>query len=197
MKNSTLSVDDDCEEGQEEKYLDDMDPDGVILLPSNKSRALQTFENESDEDNDDDMEKQETTVGWRSVSGTCSICLAQYEPDETVVWSSTCDHVFHQHCLIKWFIRHGTPECPMCRSQFSDTIGDSGTDDRDNVEVRPAEEEEAPGVYYDEGVVVAVVDDSVHEEEGDDDDDDDDDDEARDVVQTPTATSATTAEEAG
>ena len=45
----------------------------------------------------------------------CSICLAEFQPKETVSWakSKECSHVFHQDCIIQWLEKHD--ECPLCR----------------------------------------------------------------------------------
>jgi hypothetical protein len=46
--------------------------------------------------------------------GTCGICLEVMTNDTLVVDFPSCGHVFHQHCLLPWFIRSRT--CPTCRN---------------------------------------------------------------------------------
>lgn len=49
---------------------------------------------------------------------TCAICLVDYEEGDSVCWGkiSSCNHVFHQHCLLPWLSFHDT--CPICRSNL-------------------------------------------------------------------------------
>jgi Ring finger domain len=61
----------------------------------------------------------------RPVPNCCAICLAPYEKDEEVVWSSNrlCKHAFHLDCMMDWLIKSfdGTP-CPCCRQDFTDLV---------------------------------------------------------------------------
>ncbi|CAL5437681.1 unnamed protein product [Camellia sinensis] len=45
--------------------------------------------------------------------GTCSICLAEYQPKETLRTIPECNHYFHATCIDKWLRRNAT--CPLCR----------------------------------------------------------------------------------
>jgi hypothetical protein len=82
------------------------------------------------EDSDDDDSSQENILtrtlasagkSFRDLLGSniskreCTICLAEYQPTETVSWakSKECSHVFHHDCLIQWLEKHN--ECPLCR----------------------------------------------------------------------------------
>ncbi|KAH0766411.1 hypothetical protein KY285_002282 [Solanum tuberosum] len=48
---------------------------------------------------------------------TCSICLADYHPKETVRCIPECEHCFHAECLDEWLKINGT--CPVCRNNPS------------------------------------------------------------------------------
>lgn len=45
----------------------------------------------------------------------CSICLSDFQADETISWakSKDCSHVYHEDCIIQWLEKHD--ECPLCR----------------------------------------------------------------------------------
>ncbi|CAA7035709.1 unnamed protein product [Microthlaspi erraticum] len=44
---------------------------------------------------------------------SCSVCLQDFQLDETVRSLPHCHHMFHLPCIDNWLIRHGS--CPMCR----------------------------------------------------------------------------------
>ncbi|XP_049351528.1 putative RING-H2 finger protein ATL21A [Solanum verrucosum] len=48
---------------------------------------------------------------------TCSICLADYHPKETVRCIPECEHCFHAECIDEWLKINGT--CPVCRNNPS------------------------------------------------------------------------------
>nr|XP_027186972.1 probable E3 ubiquitin-protein ligase RHC1A [Cicer arietinum] len=49
---------------------------------------------------------------------TCSICLEEFLlGSEAIRLSSTCSHIYHQNCIIRWLIRSNT--CPLCRRPIS------------------------------------------------------------------------------
>jgi Ring finger domain len=51
---------------------------------------------------------------------TCCICLKQYQPGESIVWSASvplCRHVYHADCMLIWFAK-GKKRCPVCRKHF-------------------------------------------------------------------------------
>ncbi|XP_066994087.1 E3 ubiquitin-protein ligase Iruka isoform X2 [Anabrus simplex] len=52
----------------------------------------------------------------------CSVCWEDFNLDEPVR-KLTCEHVYHENCIIPWLELHGT--CPICRK----SLGDDGLDD--------------------------------------------------------------------
>lgn len=44
----------------------------------------------------------------------CSVCLNEFEEDETVRLLPKCSHAFHIHCIDTWLRSH--TNCPMCRA---------------------------------------------------------------------------------
>ncbi|CAB9502432.1 NADPH Oxidase [Seminavis robusta] len=63
-----------------------------------------------------------TCTTTRTVYGLCAICLHNYEPSQSVVWSTNpqCCHSFHLDCLLDWFAarRRKQHSCPCCRQVF-------------------------------------------------------------------------------
>ncbi|CAN0901843.1 Putative RING-H2 finger protein ATL21A [Linum grandiflorum] len=45
---------------------------------------------------------------------TCSICLSEYNPKETLKTIPGCHHCFHAECIDEWLRLNGT--CPICRN---------------------------------------------------------------------------------
>nr|XP_011463983.1 PREDICTED: RING-H2 finger protein ATL20-like [Fragaria vesca subsp. vesca] len=45
---------------------------------------------------------------------TCSICLGEYQPKETVRTIPECNHYFHVGCIDEWLRKN--PTCPLCRN---------------------------------------------------------------------------------
>lgn len=46
----------------------------------------------------------------------CPVCLADFEPEDTLRLLPTCKHVFHRDCIDAWFDTHST--CPLCRASL-------------------------------------------------------------------------------
>ena len=53
-------------------------------------------------------------------SDGCTICLGPYACGDKVVRSAntSCQHVFHQRCLVEWLSFRSDPLCPCCRQPF-------------------------------------------------------------------------------
>ena len=45
---------------------------------------------------------------------TCSICLSEYRPKETLKSIPECQHCFHAECIDEWL--HLNASCPICRN---------------------------------------------------------------------------------
>ncbi|KAF3971320.1 hypothetical protein CMV_005065 [Castanea mollissima] len=45
---------------------------------------------------------------------TCTICLSEYQPKETLRTIPVCDHYFHAKCIDEWLKINAT--CPICRN---------------------------------------------------------------------------------
>ncbi|KAM7514538.1 hypothetical protein LguiA_004121 [Lonicera macranthoides] len=59
-----------------------------------------------------------TTVKYSKASGLidgtdCSVCLNEFQEDETLRLLPKCNHAFHLHCIDTWLRSH--TNCPMCR----------------------------------------------------------------------------------
>ena len=46
----------------------------------------------------------------------CSICLKEFEKNESLQMIPNCQHIFHETCLRKWFLQ--AQICPMCRGNI-------------------------------------------------------------------------------
>lgn len=47
----------------------------------------------------------------------CSICLSEFEEDESLRLLPKCEHAFHVPCIDQWFQSH--KNCPLCRSPIA------------------------------------------------------------------------------
>ena len=56
----------------------------------------------------------------RDVAAICAICLSNYMVGSVAVWSSNsnCQHVFHEKCIVSWFVKNRERQCPCCRQHF-------------------------------------------------------------------------------
>lgn len=70
-------------------------------------------------------------------SGSCLICLEQYEPDDTVR-GLICGHVYHAECVDPWLTRRRAC-CPICKRDYYKEEGSA----TGNIEERGAERGEA------------------------------------------------------
>ncbi|CAN4107935.1 unnamed protein product [Withania somnifera] len=61
------------------------------------------------------------TRGEGLIEGTeCSVCLSEFQEDETLRILPKCNHAFHIPCIDTWLRTH--TNCPMCRSGIVITI---------------------------------------------------------------------------
>ncbi|RZC82690.1 hypothetical protein C5167_045478 [Papaver somniferum] len=49
-----------------------------------------------------------------STNSCCSICLADYKPNDMLRLLPDCNHLFHLKCVDPWLKLH--PTCPVCRT---------------------------------------------------------------------------------
>ena len=51
----------------------------------------------------------------------CPICLVTFAPDDEII-AYECDpkHYFHAKCALEWL--QTKPECPLCRTEFTEKI---------------------------------------------------------------------------
>ncbi|CAN4111945.1 unnamed protein product [Withania somnifera] len=55
------------------------------------------------------------------IEGTvCSVCLSEFQVDETLRILPKCNHAFHIPCIDTWLSSH--PNCPLCRASIFITI---------------------------------------------------------------------------
>ncbi|VVB13947.1 unnamed protein product [Arabis nemorensis] len=53
--------------------------------------------------------------GERIIEGTeCSVCLNEFEEDESLRLLPKCSHAFHINCIDTWLLSH--KNCPLCRA---------------------------------------------------------------------------------
>ncbi|XVE62378.1 hypothetical protein DITRI_Ditri06bG0113700 [Diplodiscus trichospermus] len=58
--------------------------------------------------------------GDGSVEGTdCSVCLSEFQEDESLRLLPKCSHAFHVPCIDTWLKSHSS--CPLCRTNISST----------------------------------------------------------------------------
>lgn len=82
----------------------------------------------------------------------CSVCLAEYEPDERLQKIPPCGHTFHINCIDHWLSTNTT--CPLCRVSLlpAPKATSTGLD----LEAQTAVEEESPNAHHrQEGLVDA------------------------------------------
>ncbi|MCD7448005.1 hypothetical protein HAX54_036825 [Datura stramonium] len=60
-------------------------------------------------------------IGEGLIEGTdCSVCLSEFQEDETLRVLPKCNHAFHITCIDTWLRSH--TNCPMCRAGIVTTI---------------------------------------------------------------------------
>ncbi|KAJ0247325.1 RING/U-box superfamily protein [Hirschfeldia incana] len=73
------------------------------------------------------------------VEGTdCSVCLSEFEEEETLRLLPKCRHAFHVPCIDTWLRSH--TNCPVCRAPVV-PVSDDDRDDVEEILVRIPEEE--------------------------------------------------------
>jgi hypothetical protein len=85
-----------------------------VLLSQNPSVVTPNAKYDVTEGCDDSSNRKED--GYDTDGPTCSICLAEYEPEDDVLRSQTCPHEFHRECVLDWLQRPSCTECPCCRA---------------------------------------------------------------------------------
>lgn len=50
------------------------------------------------------------------IEGTCSVCLSEFDEDESIRLLPKCTHAFHIPCIDTWLKSHSS--CPLCRSDI-------------------------------------------------------------------------------
>jgi len=70
----------------------------------------------------------------RKVPNCCAICLCPYDVGDTIIWSSngSCQHAFHDECIVPWLVKNQNGECPCCRTQFTDLPPPNGKNGENN-----------------------------------------------------------------
>ncbi|VFQ63391.1 unnamed protein product [Cuscuta campestris] len=64
----------------------------------------------------------ETRTHWGPVEDdgeeaeVCSICLLEYQDEETVAETLQCGHEYHRDCINKWLSKKKKKACPFCRA---------------------------------------------------------------------------------
>ncbi|KAK9049691.1 hypothetical protein SSX86_031340 [Deinandra increscens subsp. villosa] len=69
--------------------------------------------------------------GGGVVEGTdCSVCLTEFEDDDTLRLLPKCNHAFHMSCIDTWLRSH--TNCPLCRAMIVNNTVDSPSSDEQN-----------------------------------------------------------------
>ena len=58
----------------------------------------------------------------------CPICYEEFDENK-IIKSDNCDHFICQSCFCNSFNSNPIVDCPMCRSQFKNTLGKTSYDD--------------------------------------------------------------------
>lgn len=95
-RNSTDPVDDSQRNRRENHQVSNFGLDEALI----KSMAVFKYK------------KRETFVGVSD----CSVCLSEFQDDESVRILPNCNHVFHVSCIDKWLKSNSS--CPLCRSNI-------------------------------------------------------------------------------
>lgn len=83
-----------------------------ILMRILNSIANSTAEERVALSDDEIQNLPRRTVGENENPVVCAVCLDNIGHNQTVI-DLSCNHTFHEQCLVNWFLRHNT--CPLCR----------------------------------------------------------------------------------
>ncbi|KAL8237543.1 hypothetical protein R6Q59_018624 [Mikania micrantha] len=73
------------------------------------------------------------------VEGTdCSVCLTEFEEDDTLRLLPNCKHAFHVSCIDTWLRSH--TNCPLCRALIVNNTADSSSSEQRNGDLGFTEE---------------------------------------------------------
>ncbi|KAF8019526.1 hypothetical protein BT93_G0265 [Corymbia citriodora subsp. variegata] len=74
------------------------------------------------------------------IEGTeCSVCLSEFEEDETLRLLPKCNHAFHVPCIDTWLRSH--TNCPMCRAPIVTNVAQALPPEQPNEESSASAEE--------------------------------------------------------
>ncbi|KAL9327347.1 hypothetical protein ACSQ67_007992 [Phaseolus vulgaris] len=97
----------------------------------------------------------------------CSVCLSEFEDDESVRLLPKCSHVFHAPCIDTWLKSHSS--CPLCRAAIftfnNGSVPRAHTPEEEAPSLRNNEtfsESESVGSGNEYGVVVMLEEEGIH-----------------------------------
>lgn len=94
----------------------DMDMDSSN--PNLVSESMQGSNNGLDESLIKSITVHKYKKGEKLVEGTdCSVCLSEFEENESLRLLPKCNHAFHVRCIDTWLKSHSS--CPLCRSNIA------------------------------------------------------------------------------
>ncbi|KAL3899575.1 MAG: hypothetical protein SGARI_006429, partial [Bacillariaceae sp.] len=117
---------------KKENFLEDVtETDATTNDSSSDENGMTEIDLEAGYDDDDNghITIQRTMQDGKTKQVTapnlCTICLENYQPGDTVTWSTNdaCPHVYHQVCVATFFA-HGKKKgrksclCPTCRQEY-------------------------------------------------------------------------------
>ncbi|KAG6709928.1 hypothetical protein I3842_06G157200 [Carya illinoinensis] len=92
----------------------------------------------------------------------CSVCLNEFEEDETLRLLPKCSHAFHVPCIDTWLRSH--TNCPMCRAPIvKNTVQTPPPESNVNVNNSSSGEETPVGISQSGGASDGEIDDEVRE----------------------------------
>ncbi|WVZ24223.1 hypothetical protein V8G54_002767 [Vigna mungo] len=90
----------------------------------------------------------------------CSVCLSEFEDDESVRLLPKCSHVFHVPCIDPWLKSHSS--CPLCRAAiftFNASVPRAHSPEEESV---PSSRNETYSENESVGVVVMLEEENIH-----------------------------------